>query len=131
MNSKSAVALLLIIVLFVTAVFANPAVWKKLGKRTVKFTVDRDVIQSGVREGTFTKIKLKVKKSGVHFRDVKVHFQNGTIFDVKIRKWIPKNGETRVIDLPGKNRIIDKVVFWYDSGGRNAKRALVELWARR
>jgi len=131
MNSKSAVALLLIIVLFVTAVLANPGVWKKLGKRTVKFTVDRDVIQSGVREGTFPKIKLKVKKSGVHFRDVKVHFQNGTIFDVKIRKWIPKNGETRVIDLPGKNRIIDKVVFWYDSGGRNAKRALVELWARR
>ena len=131
MNNRSAVIIMLILVLFVTAVSAYPPVWKMLGKKTVKFTVDRDVIQSGIRDGVFKAIKLKVKRSGVNIRDIKVHFQNGDVFDVKVRKRIPKNGETRVIDLPGHNRIIDKVVFWYDSTERNAKRALVELWGRK
>ena len=104
--------------------------WEKLGSRKVKYGVDRDVIHVGAKEGTFTAIKLTVKKAGIHFMDVKVHFMNGEIMDVKIRKLIPRGGETRVIDLPGKNRMLEKVVFWYNTIPKNEKRATVRLWAR-
>ena len=51
--------------------------------------------------------------------------------DVKIRRVIPSGGETRVIDLPGANRNIKKVMFWYESTERNNKRATVRLWGRK
>ena len=110
---------------------AQPATWKLLGKKKVAWTVDRDVIVVGADEGTFKAIKMTVKKSGIRINDMKVHFSNGDVFDVKIRRVIPKGGETRVIDLPGKNRNIKKVVFWYKSTKANAKRATIRLWGRR
>jgi hypothetical protein len=131
MKRLTSTAGLLILVLFVTAVIAQPDTWKLLGKRTVKFTVDKDVINSGVLDGVFKAIKLKVKNSGVNIHDIKVYFRNGEVMDVQVRARIPKNGETRIIDLPGNNRIIDKVVFWYDSTERNPRRAVVELWGMR
>lgn len=130
MNRRSVIALTLIVALVCAQALAQPPVWKLLGKRTVKLSTDRDVIHVGADEGTFRSIKLKVLKSGVHFKDMKVHFSNGDIFDVKIRKLIPAGGETRVIDLPGANRNIKKVVFWYESTRMN-RRATVRLWGKR
>ena len=121
----------LVIMMVFSALFAQVPEWKHLGTRKVKFKTDRDVIKVGADEGVFRKIKLTVRKSGVHFLDMKVHFSNGDIFDVKIRRVIPKGGETRVIDLPGKNRSIKKVVFWYKSTKKNSKRATIRLYGLR
>lgn len=122
-------AVIIILLLSLTSVFA--ADWEKLGARKVKHGVDRDVILVGADEGTFTALKLKVRKAGIHLMDMKVHFMNGKVMDVKIRKLIPKGGETRVIDLPGKNRKIEKVVFWYKTLKKRDKAATVRLWGRR
>jgi len=119
-----------IITLFMLMTNVYAGDWEKLGSRKVKHGVDRDVIHVGSKEGTFTAIKFTVKKAGIHFMDMKVHFMNGDVIDVKIRKLIPRGGETRIIDLPGKNRMIEKVVFWYETLPKNAKRATVRLWAR-
>ena len=105
--------------------------WEKLGQRTVKKTADRDVIPVTAFEGNFKKIKLKVKRAGVKFRHVMVHYGNGTKEEINIRKWIPAGGETRVIDLKGYDRIIKKVVFYYDTASLKRSNALVELWAKR
>ena len=102
-----------------------------MGTKKVNFNIERDVIVVGADEGVFRKIKLTVKKSGNHFKDMKVHFANGDIIDIEIRKVIPAGGETRVIDLPGRNRIIKKVVFWYESTKKNNKRATVRLFGRK
>lgn len=114
--------------MLITAVQAQK--WEKLGARTVKHSVDRDVIAVGAKEGTFTAIKLVVSKAGIHMLDMKVHFMNGDTLDVQIRSFIAKGGETRVIDLPGENRMIEKVVFWYKTLARNEKAAQVRLWGR-
>lgn len=114
-----------------STLFAQTPKWKRLGTKKVKFKTERDVIKVGADEGVFTKIKLTVKKSGIHFKDMKVHFSNNDIVDVKIRRIIPAGGETRVIDLPGKNRSIKKVVFWYESTKKNSKRATVRLYGRK
>jgi len=117
-----------ILVLGIGAAFAQKPDWKLLGIRTVALTADRDVIVVGAKEGLFKAIKLTVRKSGIHFMDMKVHFRNGDVIDVEIRNLIPAGGETRVIDLPGANRYIDKVVFWYKSTQRNPQKAVVKLW---
>ena len=121
----------LIILLCFSTLFAHAPKWKLLGTKKVNFKTERDVITVGADEGVFKKIKLTVKKSGIHFKDMKVHFSNGDVIDVKIRRVIPAGGETRVIDLPGKNRIIKKVVFWYESTKKNKKRATVRLYGRK
>ncbi len=121
----------LILLMCLGTLFAQTPKWKLLGIRKVKLHTERDVILVGADEGVFKKIKLTVKVSGIHFKDMKVHFANGDTFDVKIRRIIPAGGETRVIDLPGKNRIIKKVVFWYKSTKKNNKRATVRLWGMR
>ena len=100
---------------------------------------ERDVIAVTAAKGTFKRIQLRVKGRAVHFLDLKVVYGNGETHDVKIRKLIPKGGETRAIDLPGKNRIIRKVELTYRSaakkknkGKKNAPgKAHVRLFGRR
>jgi hypothetical protein len=105
--------------------------WEKLGDRYVSRSTDRDEIKVTFKEGRFDAIKLHVLRRPVHFRDVKIHFGNGDVQDVQIRRQIPAGGETRVIQLKGDApRVIEKVVFWYTSRGRGRVQAEVELWGR-
>jgi hypothetical protein len=121
----------ILLALICGSVFAQTPAWKLLGLRKVKLRTERDAILVGADEGTFKSIKLTVKKSAINMKDLKVHFSNGDVFDVKIRKIIPAGGETRVIDLPGAKRNIKKVVFWYKSTKRKDKEATVRLWGLR
>lgn len=105
--------------------------WEFLGDRTVNHRLDRDEIRVTVREGTFRRIKLKVLRSEVAFLDVKVHYANGGVEDVSLRRNIPAGGETRAIDLNGQNRIIEKVVFHYTSTQRRRRPAVVQLFGLR
>ena len=131
MNPKFKLISVLTILVFSGILFANLSKWQLLGSREVNFLTEKDVIEVGADEGLFTKIKLTVKKSAVHFNDMKVHFANGCVCDVKLREKIPAGGQTRVIDLPGDGRNIKKVVFWYYSTLRNPKRAIVKLYGKR
>lgn len=124
-------SLILIGCLFSLAFTPIQQTWVKLGDRTVNHAVDRDEIKVTIKDGVFKKIKLKVKHRKVTFRDVKVHFANGDVQDVKLRRQIPAGGETRVIDLEGNNRVITKVVFWYSTSRVWGKRAEVALWGWR
>jgi hypothetical protein len=104
--------------------------WELLGTRKVDHGLDRDEIRVGAREGTLSKLKLRVRDRGVHFRDLEVHFANGRVQDVAIRARIPAGGESRVIDLVGDDRVVEKVVFWYSTRHDRRGRATVELWGR-
>lgn len=109
----------------------SPApIWEKLGERRVKYGLDHDEILVTRMEGNFTAIKLLIKKAPVNFHRLVVHFATGGIQEVELRNEIPAGGETRVIDLRGGDRIIRKVVFWYDTKNTAGARAEVELWGR-
>ena len=131
MKNLNRMTSLLLVTLLISTTVAQAGEWKKLGRRTVKHRTERDVILVGAKEGTFKGIKLTVRKSGIHLKDLKVHFMNGDVFDVQVRRFIARGGETRVIDLPGVNRKIEKVVFWYKSLKKNDKKAKVRLWGKR
>ena len=104
--------------------------WVHLGQRTVNHRADHDVIKARGARGTCSQIKLQVKHRPVEILDLKVHFENGDVFDVNIARKIPAGGHSRNIDLPGKARNIKKVSFTYRTVGPRKGKAVVHLWAR-
>ncbi len=123
-------SLMLLIVCSLPAVSAQAADWELLGQRKVNVRTDHDVIRVTIAEGTFTKIKLRVLNHGIELLDLKVYFGNGDAQDVKVRRFIKAGGETRVIDLKGRHRVIKKVEFVYRTRGRLPGRATIRLWGR-
>lgn len=106
--------------------------WEKLGTQKVNRGLDHDAIIVTAREGSFKKLKFIVKRSGINMHKLVVHFANGESQVVETRDNVARGGESRVIDLEGNNRIISKVVFWYDTkGGLLNDKAVIELWGRK
>lgn len=103
--------------------------WELLGSRKVNYGLDRDEIKVTIREGVFSRMKLKVLKGGVNMHKVVVHFGNGESQEIALRNNFRRGSESRVIDLNGGNRVIQKVVFWYDSKNISRRRAQIQLWA--
>ena len=108
----------------------NQVRWEKLGQRKVNFNADKDEIGVGRFEGFFDALRLKVKKGPINMHKMVVHFHNGETKEIELRDNFTAGSESRVIDLPGNRRIIDKVVFWYDTKDFANSKAIVELWGR-
>lgn len=106
-------------VLFILTSFTVQPAWKMIGERAVKFSSDHDVIKVGGNDW-YTKLKIKVVDAPLHISNFDVVFENGERFDVAIRQDIRKGGESRIIDLPGGERRIDRIEFRYRTTGRVA-----------
>jgi hypothetical protein len=108
----------------------SQAGWEKLGERTVNGKMDRDIIDVGADDGTFTAIRVKVEGSSLVMHEIRVVFLNGETFEPKTRLVFGKNSQSRIIDLPGNKRVIKRVEFKYSNlpGGGNAS---VELWGKK
>lgn len=108
-----------------------PPRWEKLGQRRVNYGLDRDEILVTAREGRFTSIRLKAEIAPINIHRCVVHFANGTTESFRFAGNDLRAGQvTRNLDLPGNRRVITKVVFWYDTKNRAARRGRVELWGR-
>ena len=68
---------------------------------------------------------------GVEFDRLLVVFRNGQTVEAQIREFIPAGGETRVIDLPGRNRVIARIIMYYTTRPGTLDRAEVEVWGLR
>ena len=101
--------------------------WVLLGERTVTDRLDHDVIPVTIARGDFKAIKITVRRAGVDFHRVIVHFANGGDQEVEMRATIPAGGETRAIDLRAGERGIRSVEFWYDARTIRGRRAVVRL----
>jgi hypothetical protein len=125
MKSRKAIAVLCLSCLL-GALFAADASagrrrgWELLGERTVSDAVDHDAI-SAIGQGSFRAIKFKVEGRAVELRDVKIHFASGGIEDVEIRRVIPAGGESRVINIRGRDRVIKRIELWYDAQSLGGK----------
>lgn len=113
-----------------TIIEAEPD-WILLGVRDVSDRIDHDVIAVTKAEGRFSAIQIRVFRAAVDFHRVVVHFRNGATQDVELRSTIPAGGESRRIDLPGDDRIITKVEFWYDAKTARGRRAVIRLFGQR
>jgi hypothetical protein len=100
--------------------------WVKLGERTVNGRADRDTIQVGRYEGRFSKLTLAVEDDDLELLDLEVTFAGGQKFNPRVRHYFRENSKTRVIDLPGDARVIQRIDLKYKNVGRG--RAVVEVW---
>ncbi len=136
MRTKSAFSILTLLLLLqallpACATAGRPGRWELLGQRSVTDGADHDVIAVTAAKGTFRALQIQVEDRAVQFRDVKVHFANGTTQDVAIRKVIPAGGESRVIDIRGRgDRTVRSVEFWYDAQSLSGQRATVKLYGK-
>jgi hypothetical protein len=101
--------------------------WVKLGERTVNGRIDHDRIEVGRYDGKFTKLTMYVEKSDLELLDFEITFGNGERFHPEVRHGFREGARTRVIDLPGDERVIKAINLKYKNlpGGGNAK---VEIW---
>jgi hypothetical protein len=83
-----------------------------LGSGRVNNGLDHDTIHAG-QQGTFRAIQLRVNGGAVNFLRIIVQYGNGTRSEIQVRSNIPAGGSTRIIELPGDRRIIQRVDFWY------------------
>lgn len=105
------------------------AAWELLGEAHVDGAADHDRI-SVDRRASYRAIQIRVHGSAVEFQRVVIHFNNGADHEVAIRDRIAAGGSTRVIDLPGRDRFIRSVEFWYARGGWGAERPTIRLFGR-
>jgi hypothetical protein len=87
--------------------------WELLGKQSVGFRTDRDVIRVGRREGRFEKIAVEVTENDAQIINLKVFFHRGPPQDVAVREFIRAGGRTRPLDLQGGDRVIDRIELVY------------------
>ncbi|MEO6773588.1 MAG: hypothetical protein ABI467_11285, partial [Kofleriaceae bacterium] len=100
-----------------------------LGGRWVDGGLDHDAIVIGRADGRWNSIMIVVEHAPVEMYDMIVTFGNGEKFDPKTRLTFGPDSTSRMIDLPGRNRVIRRVDFHYGNLRGNGK-AKVELWAR-
>lgn len=102
--------------------------WELLGSKKVGFIADRDAISVGRRDGRFRAVKVRVKEAPIHLMDLKVVYANGAPDDLQVRSEIRAGGETRAIDLKGRDRAIREVQMVYRSKPTFKGLATVEVW---
>ena len=107
--------LLSLIVAATTAQADNKDRWVKLGNLQVSDRTDRNTLKVGAKKGRFEAVRRGAKRRAVQFHDVKIHFANGDVQDVPVRKVVKAGQWTREIDLQGDQRAIEKIVMLYDA----------------
>jgi hypothetical protein len=104
----------LLLTIFWQAIYAqNNGRWVYLGESNVDGSTDHDKIKIGRDDGRFRAIQIRVERAPIEFYRVVVHYGNGADEEIAIRNRINPGGRTRVIDLRGRDRVIESVEVWY------------------
>ena len=112
--------------LFVSA-FSCAEEWILLGERKVDRSLDVDVIPVS-RQEILSKIQIRISDKPVQVFDLKVHFRNGTFYDVPIQRNFNAGESSRIIDLPGQNRSVSQVSIKYRTAAFGRRKATLQLW---
>ncbi len=103
--------------------------WTLLGQRVVNGRADRDVIPVGKYQGRFDQLTVVVLDSSLELDDLIVEFGNKQRFEPKIRHTFAEASRSRVIDLPGDDRVISKIILRTRNLPRGG-RARIQVWGR-
>ena len=114
---RTILTILVVTVFAACAAHAQPGRgnWVLLGQRNVTDRGDHDTVTVTGAKGDFTAIKIAVQRHAVDFHRVVIHFRNGDDQNVELRNTIRAGGESRVIDIDGRDRVIRSIDFWYDA----------------
>ena len=104
--------------------------WTFLGDKNVGFGVDHDVIHFGNWKDDVRQIKLKITEGPLKMYRMNIHFDNGSVQEVTLRNRFAQGSESRVIDLDGGLRHLNKIEFWYETKGFLKGKSRVAVWGR-
>jgi hypothetical protein len=104
--------------------------WERIGDARVDGNRDHDTIR--VRSGNrFRAIRFFVQGGDIEIQRVVVHFESGDDTDVEVRSRVRDGRTTRGYDLPGRERRIRSVEFWYTKENWNRNKPQLVLYGRR
>jgi hypothetical protein len=86
--------------------------WHKIATTTVDLTKERDEV-SVLGADHFSAIKLMVSGAPIDLQDLEIWYENGMKQDVAMRTPMEIGKESRVINVEGGDRDIDKIVLVY------------------
>jgi hypothetical protein len=119
----------LLLTIFGQAIYAqNNGRWVYLGESNVDGSTDHDKIKIGRDDGKFRAIQIRVERAPIEFYRVVVHYGNGADEEIAIRNRINPGGRTRVIDLRGRDRVIESVEVWYARAKYNSAKPKLRLF---
>ena len=104
--------------------------WHKIGTLHADFQRETDEIAVFLAD-RFASIKFKVEEASINLTSLKIFYEDGTVEDVTgiFPFAIMAPGESKVIDLKGRESELKKVQFTYSSvNNAKDKKAKVELW---
>ncbi|CAG5087173.1 DUF2541 family protein [Parvicella tangerina] len=104
--------------------------WEKLGSKTVNMKADTDHLLVTAYEGAFTKVKFHVAKAPIHVKSITIIFANGETKHIAINKDFPKGTNSKVFDLPGNKRVIQKIRFEYQTIDNGNGKAIVTAFGK-
>lgn len=101
---------------------APASAWTLLGQKSVsdRAEVDNIYLPGNAR---YKRIKICVARNPVRFYDVDVFYHNGGHQDFRIRQRINPGECTRVLDLNGWRRNINRIRFAYEETSRGRRRS--------
>lgn len=109
---------------------AQSGEWQKLGSRVVDYKLEKDVIPVGAQKGGFAKLKVAVKGGALNMHKMIVTYSNGTSETIALRHNFGPNGDSRIIDIAGGKRLIQKIAFFYDTKNLARNKAIVSVYGR-
>jgi len=101
-----------------------------LGQRVVDFRGDRDTIFAS-NQGHFRAIGLHVSGGPLEMYNMRITFGNGEVYSPNVRLRFAQGTTGRRIDLPGGQRIVRRIDFFYRSVGPPSGKATVRVAGRR
>jgi hypothetical protein len=104
--------------------------WHFIGDKWAAFGPDRDVLRVGGNDA-YRQIKIRVTDGPLRIADVDIYFENGEKMNVPLKNVFRAGQESRVIDLPGGVRKLDRIDFLYSTVGKAKGKARVAVWGKR
>ena len=102
--------------------------WHKIGKTTINFLTDRDVIKYYGAD-KFAAIQFKVIGSPIYLSDLEVYYDSGDRQNIKADISLAAGTESKHFDLNGGERNLKKIIFIYKTlSNRKDKKAHVQIW---
>lgn len=112
-----------------TASAEPPAKWEMLGEKRVNYRLDRDVINVSNHD-VYKQIRISVNGGALNMYRATIYFENGGTQEVDLRNNFHRGSSSRVIDLNGNRRRIDKIIFWYDTKNQSRRKAVLTVWGK-
>ena len=126
---KGFLILFITITCFANTTEAAPEIfkWDVIGSKKVDYGVDRDVFYLGPRAPKYAKLQFKVTGASLNMHKCIVHYMNGSREEINLKGNFRAGDVSRVIDLKGNKRKVEKIVFVYDTKNRAKRKANVLL----